>query len=65
MLEINILSYIPHEITLGVLKGDFEGLGVQRMPRCPAGYDYVQNTMLPTFHLSNSIVQQLNCNSLS
>ena len=39
MLEINILRNSSQNL-LGVLKGDYEGLGVQMAPRCPA--------MLPT-----------------
>ena len=36
MLEIDILVNFSQK-NLGVLRGDFEGLGVKMTPRCPAG----------------------------
>ena len=39
MLEIDILRNSSQNI-VGVLKGDFWGLGVQKTPRRPAGWDY-------------------------
>ena len=45
ILEIDIFKNFSQYI-LGALKGDFKGLGVQRMPRGPANYAYAAALMM-------------------